>query len=1760
MASKKKWAERKEQRREQPFSTRDDASVASGASGPGRPTTRGRFSESWKRLSSRGGSTKRGALGSQQPGAQKSWIERAFSKRECVHIIVSAKDPHRCCCGRLIGQHVGLPPGISSGQNDKAERLAKNDSLSEKWSISKHTQLSPTDAFGTIEFQGGGHSNKAMYVRVSYDTKPDLLLHLMTKEWQLELPKLLISVHGGLQNFELQPKLKQVFGKGLIKAAMTTGAWIFTGGVNTGVIRHVGDALKDHASKSRGKICTIGIAPWGIVENQEDLVGKDVVRPYQTMSNPMSKLTVLNSLHSHFILADNGTTGKYGAEVKLRRQLEKHISLQKINTRIGQGVPVVALIVEGGPNVISIVLEYLRDTPPVPVVVCDGSGRASDILAFGHKYSEEGGIINESLRDQLLVTIQKTFTYSRTQAQHLFIILMECMKKKELITVFRMGSEGHQDIDLAILTALLKGANASAPDQLSLALAWNRVDIARSQIFIYGQQWPVGSLEQAMLDALVLDRVDFVKLLIENGVSMHRFLTLSRLEELYNTRHGPSNTLYHLVRDVKKGNLPPDYRISLIDIGLVIEYLMGGAYRCNYTRKRFRTLYHNLFGPKRDDMPIRRGRQKTTRKREEEVDIDLDDPEINHFPFPFHELMVWAVLLKRQKMALFFWQHGEEAMAKALVACKLCKAMAHEASENDMVDDISQELNHNSREFGQLAVELLDQSYKQDEQMAMKLLTYELKNWSNATCLQLAVAAKHRDFIAHTCSQMLLTDMWMGRLRMRKNSGLKVILGLLLPPSILSLEFKNKDEMSYMPQDQEAYLQEKEEEEPEKPVKEKEEEDMEFTAMLGKVTTETSRKKDVEEVQNRHRLIPMGRKIYEFYNAPIVKFWFHTMAYVGYLMLFNYIVLVKMDLWPSPQEWIVIAYIFTNGIEKMREILMSEPGKLLQKVKVWLQEYWNITDLMAILIFSVGMVLRLQEPPLMSYGRVIYCVNIIYWYIRLLDIFGVNKYLGPYVMMIGKMMIDMMYFVIIMLVVLMSFGVARQAILNPNEDPSWMLARNIFFMPYWMIYGEVFADQIDPPCGQNITTEDGVVVALPPCKTGAWIVPAIMACYLLVANILLVNLLIAVFNNTFFEVKSISNQVWKFQRYQLIMTFHERPVLPPPLIIFSHITMVLKHLCCRWRKHDDDERDYGLKLFITEDELKKVHDFEEQCIEEYFREKDDRFHSSNDERIRVTSERVENMAMRLEEVNEREHFMKASLQTVDIRLAQMEELIGRIAVALERVTGVERGEVNKVRSRTSSDCTDSAYILRQGDCADTAYILRQSSFNSTEGAAYRLQEALEGTAEGSMSPPSPTSMATRTRSHSFYAGGGRGGERGSGAERADSFFKERSLSLHRANSSQSVSSAAATKESKPLPLATLSVSQQHRPSSCIDIYVSTSEEVGPSEVFLDPLRVVPPLQREASLHSDTIEMVLPGGRDFSSAIVSGMGDRHSEGSAGNSGNAGALFDDSAAADLSLCSSHLLPDTTLAPWDVEPSPPPSAGPLERSKSSRLLSTVGTSFLEEPPLVKSHSLMFTPRSCYGGLGAGVQVKAAEYTSITDCIDTRCVSSPYTPVERSHSPGGSTSFPFDKPADIGSSHPEREAELSHTESDPEDPEDLIPAPDTPRLGTLSGPGGAPLCSPFSRLERANSCSSDDSHPSLTLAPPHRKSLSVSERMERGPGLGADRGPGPGGRGLAGTRNPFLRTKTGARPDTGKADSLSMRKLAAPSAFRSFDRQNYT
>jgi len=49
-------------------------------------------------------------------------------------------------------------------------------------------------------------------------------------------------------------------------------------------MKHVGDALGDTIVQARNNIVTIGIAPWGVVHKNDELVGQDVnyliIAPY----------------------------------------------------------------------------------------------------------------------------------------------------------------------------------------------------------------------------------------------------------------------------------------------------------------------------------------------------------------------------------------------------------------------------------------------------------------------------------------------------------------------------------------------------------------------------------------------------------------------------------------------------------------------------------------------------------------------------------------------------------------------------------------------------------------------------------------------------------------------------------------------------------------------------------------------------------------------------------------------------------------------------------------------------------------------------------------------------------------------------------------------------------------------------------------------------------------------------------------------------------------------------------------------------------------------------------------------------------------------------------------------------------------------------------------------------------------------------------------------------------------------------------------
>ena len=91
-------------------------------------------------------------------------------------------------------------------------------------------------------------------------------------------------------------------------------------------------------------------------------------------------------------------------------------------------------------------------------------------------------------------------------------------------------------------------------------------------------------------------------------------------------------------------------------------------------------------------------------------------------------------------------------------------------------------------------------------------------------------------------------------------------------------------------------------------------------------------------------------------------------------------------------------------LEKLRQLFASEPDNIFSKIKVFVTDNkWNLFDVIAIVMFLVAFNMRVIEVQQIKYSRVIYVSTITYWYIRSLKLIGVNKYFGPYVMMIGKM-------------------------------------------------------------------------------------------------------------------------------------------------------------------------------------------------------------------------------------------------------------------------------------------------------------------------------------------------------------------------------------------------------------------------------------------------------------------------------------------------------------------------------------------------------------------------------------------------------------------------------------------------------------------------------------------------------------------------------------------------------------------------------------
>jgi hypothetical protein len=218
---------------------------------------------------------------------------------------------------------------------------------------------------------------------------------------------------------------------------------------------------------------------------------------------------LLDPYHTHFILVDDAKH-KYGGETKFRARLERRLIER-------EKIPIVVLVIGGGPDTADSVLEAIKKS--MPCVFIDGSGQLANVFSLAIKIIEDiierkkkdkskkkivnddsGNNLDSKSREEIRAKLRIEFPGKNVNDINAILEKVENALNSaslHLLSVCR-PINGNVNIDIAILLALLKAqkqitenvdGNAVASKfllekaQLRLALEWDRIDIAKKYIF-----------------------------------------------------------------------------------------------------------------------------------------------------------------------------------------------------------------------------------------------------------------------------------------------------------------------------------------------------------------------------------------------------------------------------------------------------------------------------------------------------------------------------------------------------------------------------------------------------------------------------------------------------------------------------------------------------------------------------------------------------------------------------------------------------------------------------------------------------------------------------------------------------------------------------------------------------------------------------------------------------------------------------------------------------------------------------------------------------------------------------------------------------------------------------------------------------------------------------------------------------------------------------------------------------------------------------
>ncbi|XP_038273618.1 short transient receptor potential channel 5 [Dermochelys coriacea] len=342
-----------------------------------------------------------------------------------------------------------------------------------------------------------------------------------------------------------------------------------------------------------------------------------------------------------------------------------------------------------------------------------------------------------------------------------------------------------------------------------------------------------------------------------------------------------------------------------------------------------------------------------------------------------------------------------------------------------------------------------------------------------------------------------------------------------------------------------------------------------------------------------------------FIKKPFIKFICHTGSYLTFLfmLLLASQHIVRTDLHvqgppPTVVEWMILPWVLGFIWGEIKE--MWDGG-----FNEYVHDWWNLMDFAMNSLYLATISLKIVayvkyngsrpreewemwHPTLIA--EALFAISNILSSLRLISLFTANSHLGPLQISLGRMLLDILKFLFIYCLVLLAFANGLNQLYfyyetSASEEPNNCKGircekQNNAFSTlfetlqslFWSVFGLLNLYVTNVKARHEFTEFVGATM---------------FGTYNVISLVVLLNMLIAMMNNSYQLIADHADIEWKFARTKLWMSyFDEGGTLPPPFNIIPSpksiwylCKWIHKQLCPDMDSEDEQKRHENLKTF-----------------------------------------------------------------------------------------------------------------------------------------------------------------------------------------------------------------------------------------------------------------------------------------------------------------------------------------------------------------------------------------------------------------------------------------------------------------------------------------------------------------------------------------------------------------------------------------------------